>query len=117
MLIGYFEGIDSERGIAWRLADSLAKKVGGTDGFPSAPLEITAPGEESGTYDAFIDLSGIEDIALEQGVPEDEAAALRTDYQASPDDNVIISDTDHHRIVKWLAADQNGGSDRRRKAP
>ena len=24
MLIGYFEGIDSERGIAWRLADSLA---------------------------------------------------------------------------------------------
>ena len=24
MLIGYFEGIDSERGIAWRAADSLA---------------------------------------------------------------------------------------------
>jgi hypothetical protein len=23
-LIGYFEGIDSERGIAWRTADSLA---------------------------------------------------------------------------------------------
>jgi len=80
------DGIDT-----WDGADSLAKKVGGTDGFPSAPLEITAPGEESGTYDAFIDLSGIEDIALEQGVPEDEAAALRTDYQASPDDNVIIS--------------------------
>jgi len=80
------DGIDT-----WDGADSLAKKVGGTDGFPSASLEITAPGEESGTYDAFIDLSGIEDIALEQGVPEDEAAALRTDYQASPDDNVIIS--------------------------
>ncbi len=79
-------GIDT-----WDGADSLANEVGGTDGFPSAPLEITAPGEESGTYDAFIDLSGIEDIALEQGVPEDEAAALRTDYQASPDDNVIIS--------------------------
>jgi phosphate transport system substrate-binding protein len=80
------DGIDT-----WDGADSLAKKVGGTDGFPSAPLEITAPGEESGTYDAFIDLSGIEDIALEQGVPEDEAASLRPDYQASPDDNVIIS--------------------------
>src|SRR3974377_857381 len=24
LLIGYFEGLDSERGIAWRLADSLA---------------------------------------------------------------------------------------------
>jgi len=80
------DGIDT-----WDGADSLANEVGGTDGFPSAPLEITAPGEESGTYDAFIDLSWIEDIALEQGVPEDEAAALRTDYQASPDDNVIIS--------------------------
>jgi phosphate transport system substrate-binding protein len=79
-------GIDT-----WDGADALANEVGGTDGFASAPLEITAPGEESGTYDAFIDLSGIEDIALEQGVPEDEAAALRTDYQASPDDNVIIS--------------------------
>lgn len=80
------DGIDT-----WDGADSLAKKVGGNDGFPSAPLEITAPGEESGTYDSFIELTGIEDIALEQGVPEDEAAALRTDYQASPDDNVIIS--------------------------
>jgi phosphate transport system substrate-binding protein len=79
-------GIDT-----WDGADALANEVGGTDGFPSAPLEITAPGEESGTYDAFIELSGIEDSALEQGVPEDEAAALRTDYQASPDDNVIIS--------------------------
>src|SRR5215471_2656592 len=24
LLVGYFEGIDSERGIAWRMADSLA---------------------------------------------------------------------------------------------
>lgn len=80
------DGIDT-----WDGADSLATKVGGNGGFPSAPLEITAPGEESGTYDAFIELAGIEDIALEQGVPEDDAAALRTDYTASPDDNVIIT--------------------------
>jgi transposase len=26
VLIGYFEGIDSERGIAWRAADSLAMR-------------------------------------------------------------------------------------------
>jgi len=24
LLVGYFEGIDSERGIAWRMADSLS---------------------------------------------------------------------------------------------
>ena len=65
--------------------------MGGNDGFPSAPLEITAPGTESGTYDAFIELAGIEDTALSQGVPEDKAATLRTDYHSSPDDNAIIT--------------------------
>jgi phosphate transport system substrate-binding protein len=80
------DGIDT-----WSGADSLAQEVGGNGGFPDAPLEITAPGEESGTYDAFIELSGIESIAIEQGVPEDEAASLRKDYQASPNDNVIIT--------------------------
>jgi phosphate transport system substrate-binding protein len=79
-------GIDT-----WNGADALAKQVGGEGGLPDAPLEITAPGTESGTYDAFIELAGIEDIALEQGVPEDEAATLRTDYHSSPDDNAIIT--------------------------
>ena len=80
------DGIDT-----WNGADALAAQVGGNGGFPDAPLEITAPGEESGTYDAFIELSGIEDTAIAQGVPEDDAAALRNDYQPSPNDNVIIT--------------------------
>jgi phosphate transport system substrate-binding protein len=80
------DGIDT-----WDGADSLAQQVGGNDSFPSAPLEITAPGTESGTYDAFIELAGIEDTALSQGVPEDKAASLRTDYHSSPDDNAIIT--------------------------
>ena len=29
LLIGYFEGIDSERGIAWRAADSFAMRLSG----------------------------------------------------------------------------------------
>ena len=82
-------GIDT-----WSGADSLAQQVGGNGGFPDAPLEITAPGEESGTYDSFISLAGIEDTALAQGVPEDQAASLRNDYTASPDDNVIITATE-----------------------
>jgi len=79
-------GIDT-----WAAADGLAQQVGGNGGFPDLPLEITAPGEESGTYDSFIEINGFEDIAIEQGVPEDEAASLRTDYQPSPNDNVIIT--------------------------
>ena len=38
LLIGYFEGIDSERGIAWRLADSLALR-----GFVGIGLEEYTP--------------------------------------------------------------------------
>jgi phosphate transport system substrate-binding protein len=79
-------GIDT-----WDGANSLAGQVGGTGGFPSLPLTITAPGEESGTYDAFIELSGIPGIAEAQKLPEDEWETLRKDYTASPTDNVIVT--------------------------
>ena len=39
LLIGYFEGLDSERGIAWRAADSLALR-----GFLGLGLTETLPG-------------------------------------------------------------------------
>jgi phosphate transport system substrate-binding protein len=79
------EGIDSTAD-----ANALSKEVGGAGDMPDQPLEITAPGEESGTYDAFIDLVGVEDTAIENGVAEEAAAALRPDYQSSSNDNVII---------------------------
>jgi phosphate transport system substrate-binding protein len=74
----------------WTDAAGLAAKVGGSGNFPADPLEITAPGEESGTYDAFIELAGISDLAERRGLPEQEISSLRADYQSSPDDNVII---------------------------
>lgn len=53
--------------------------------YPDADLTVTAPGEESGTFDSFVELV-LEDIAEKRGeVPEP-----RPDYQASPNDNVII---------------------------
>jgi phosphate transport system substrate-binding protein len=71
-------------------ANALSEQVGGAGDIPAQDLEVTAPGEESGTYDAFLDLVGIEDTALSNGVAEDAAAALRSDYQSSGNDNVII---------------------------
>lgn len=73
-------GIDN-----WSGADDLAAEVGGNGGFPDAALSITAPGEESGTYDTFVELV-LEDIADERG----QDAAARPDYVASPNDNVIV---------------------------
>jgi phosphate transport system substrate-binding protein len=83
-------GPESQGFSTWAAANGLDKKLGGSGTFPNAPLDITAPGEESGTYDAFIELVGIEDMALSDGVAADQAASLRPDYQSSPDDNVII---------------------------
>lgn len=70
---------------SWADANALAAEVGGNGGFPDAPLTITAPGEESGTYDTFVELV-IEDIADERG----QDAVARPDYVASPNDNVIV---------------------------
>ena len=55
-------------------------------GLPDAPLTIFGPGEESGTYDSFIEIV-IEDIAEERG----QEASTRSTYSPSADDNVILS--------------------------
>lgn len=54
--------------------------------YPDAALTVTAPGEESGTFDSFVEIVlGKVAKALEA---EDDAP--RPDYTASPNDNVII---------------------------
>jgi phosphate transport system substrate-binding protein len=83
-------GAESQGFASWSDADALAAEVGGNGGFPDQPLTIVAPGDESGTYGSFIDLTGVDDLAADRGVPEDQAGALRPDYQISADDNVII---------------------------
>lgn len=78
-------GPESEGFANWSDANALAAEVGGTGNFPDAPLVITAPGEESGTYDTYVDMV-FGDIAGERGTDE----AARADYQASANDNVIV---------------------------
>lgn len=72
----------------WSDANELYTELGGDGDLPDAPLEITGPGEESGTFSSFVELA-IEDTAEAQGVPEEEWTT-RPDYQASADDNIII---------------------------
>ncbi len=54
--------------------------------FPDAALTVTAPGEESGTFDSFVEIV-IEEVGDAVGA---EDANVRPDYTASPNDNVII---------------------------
>ena len=81
-------GPESDGFDTWSDANDLGKKVGGSGDYPDAELSVTAPGQESGTYDSFAELV-LEDIAVEQGISED-GPFVMSDYQSSPDDNVII---------------------------
>jgi phosphate transport system substrate-binding protein len=84
-------GPESEGFTSWSDANQLGEEVGGIGTpYPDADLSITAPGEESGTFDAYLELAGFEDIGVERGLSEDEAATTRPDYQSSSNDNVII---------------------------
>ncbi len=74
----------------WSDAADLATTVGSAYAadLPDEPLTITGPGEESGTYDTYVEFV-IAGIAEAQGLPEEEWV-VRPDYTSSPNDNVII---------------------------
>ena len=87
-------GPESEGFANWSDANDLASELEGELGdefgtssapYPDAPLFVTAPGEESGTYDSFVEIV-LGDIAETRGVE----AAARIDYTASANDNTIV---------------------------
>lgn len=87
-------GPESEGFENWNSAQDLATELGSDTEFPDAPLDITAPGEESGTYGAFIDLAtkSIAETRSEEGdLPEDAIETLRPDYTTQANDNAIIT--------------------------
>ena len=74
------QGIDN-----WDDAEAIASELGSTTDLPDAPLDITGPGEESGTFASFVEIV-IEEFNEDRGAD----ATTRPDYQTSADDNVII---------------------------
>ncbi len=88
------------------------------EGMPDARLDIFGPGAESGTYDSFVEIV-IDALAEERG----HAAATRSDYNPSANDNIILqgiqsSDTSlgwvgfafaAHADVKLLRVDGGDG--------
>ena len=74
----------------WSDANDLAAEVGADFGelhapYPDAELVITAPGEESGTFDSFVEL-----VIADPAEAREQEETTRPDYQTSGDDNVII---------------------------
>lgn len=107
-------GPESQGFASWSDADGLADELGSEFGeihapYPDAPLDVTAPGEESGTFDSFIELALAGPIEA-RGSNE----TTRPDYQASADDNVIIENiggsTSSLGWVGFAFADENSES-------
>lgn len=69
----------------WSDGTPIATELGSSTVLPDADLVITGPGEESGTYDSFVELV-IGGIAEERG----QEAFTRPDYTSSANDNVIV---------------------------
>ena len=69
----------------WSDAAALGKELGSNTVLPAADLSITGPGEESGTFDSFVELA-IKKTAEERK----QDVTTRPDYTASANDNAII---------------------------
>ncbi|MEA2025392.1 MAG: substrate-binding domain-containing protein, partial [Chloroflexota bacterium] len=90
-------GAESDDVRSWEDAAAFAAELGSeTSAWPSGDLAITAPGDESGTWGSFIEIT-LEDIQEERAEAGNEAATGEPYtrqpgdiYVASPNDNVII---------------------------
>ena len=72
----------------WTDGQEIATALGSTTTLPDVPLSITAPGEESGTFDSFVELV-LEGPAEARSIPEEEWTT-RPDYTSSSNDNAIV---------------------------
>jgi phosphate transport system substrate-binding protein len=80
-------GPESEGFDNWSDGQAIASALGSKTTLPSAPLEISGPGEESGTYDYFVERV-VTPFTEARG--QDSGAGTRKDYNSNPNDNVII---------------------------
>lgn len=111
-------GPESQGYETWDAANDLAAELGDQFGtehgeshapYGAFPLDVTAPGEESGTFDSFVELA-IRGIADER----EQERTTRSDYTPSGDDNVIIEGVagteDAPHTLGWVGyafADEN----------
>jgi phosphate transport system substrate-binding protein len=72
----------------WSAAKALAAELGSKSVLPDAALDIYGPGEESGTYDSYVEFA-IRKLAEARGKTGADVAT-RPDYNSSPNDNTII---------------------------
>ncbi len=93
----------------WSDGSAIAAELGSSTVLPDADLSIVGPGEESGTFDTFVELV-LAGIAESRG----QDATTRPDYTSSASDNVIIEGiTGSPTSLGWVGfafAEESSGS-------
>jgi phosphate transport system substrate-binding protein len=84
-------GPESQGFAKWSDAQALGTELGTKLTYPDASLDISGPGEESGTYDSFVEIV-LDKLADPRGKidPATKHTTTRADYTASANDNTII---------------------------
>jgi phosphate transport system substrate-binding protein len=84
-------GPESQGFKKWSDAQTLGTELGTKLTYPDASLDVTGPGEESGTYDSFVEIV-LDKLADPRGKvdPATKHTTTRPDYVASANDNQII---------------------------
>jgi phosphate transport system substrate-binding protein len=84
-------GPESQGFAKWSDAQALGTELGTKLTYPDASLDVTGPGEESGTYDSFVEIV-LDKLADPRGKidPATKHTTTRPDYVANSNDNAII---------------------------
>ena len=98
----------------WTDASAIAKELGSNTVFPDVDLALTGPGEESGTYDSYLELV-LDKIGAERKTtdPTTKHTPTRPDYIASANDNAIIEGIATAGSLGWVGfafAEENAGT-------
>lgn len=98
----------------WTDASAIAKELGSNTVFPDVDLAITGPGEESGTYDSYLELVlDATGAARKTTDPTAKHTLTRPDYIASANDNAIIEGIATAGSLGWVGfafAEENSGT-------
>lgn len=73
----------------WADATALAKELGSTTKLPDASFALFGPGEESGTFNSYVELA-LQKLGVDGRKLDKDAVNTRPDYSSNADDNAII---------------------------
>ncbi|MGB2756127.1 MAG: substrate-binding domain-containing protein [Acidimicrobiia bacterium] len=80
---------EAEGVATWDAGQKLATELGSTTKLPKADFTLFGPGEESGTFNSYVEIA-LQKIGVDERGLEKDAVTTRPDYSSNADDNATI---------------------------